>query len=156
MNDMPHSNAYANDPQFDNLTGRVTHQTSIVGMTNDGWKVKCTRVYIDIGRAAPVDAADPDAMIETVEHIPYVPLYPRRVPKTQDRVTEFQQRVMDYLTEHGPTAAAQLARDVGASVMGLQKHMYKRTGTVYCRVSFRGRAVIWGLAGIHSPSDPGE
>lgn len=63
MNDYAstHGRAYANDPQFDNLSGRVTYQCEIVGITRDGWKVRRTVTYIDLGRAAAIDAHDPNA-----------------------------------------------------------------------------------------------
>ena len=64
MIDFPpiHGNAYANDPQFDNLSGRVAYSSTTRGMTLDGWKVDHTVTYIDLGRSAALDAHDPDAV----------------------------------------------------------------------------------------------
>lgn len=57
-----HGNAYANDPDFDRMSGRVAYRHEIVGITLDGWKVKHTVEYIDLGRAAALDAHDPNAV----------------------------------------------------------------------------------------------
>ena len=57
-----HGNAYANDPQYDRMTGRVTYRHEVVGMTLDGWKVRHTVEYIDLGRAAALATHDPNAV----------------------------------------------------------------------------------------------
>lgn len=57
-----HGNAYAGDPDYDAFRGRVTYQHTVTGITLDGWKVKHTVEYIDLGRSAAHDAHDPDAV----------------------------------------------------------------------------------------------
>lgn len=150
MNDL-HGRAFANDADYDSLSGRITRQSTIVGITRDGWKVRHTCVYIDIGRAAPVDAPDPDAMIEAGEHLPPAPRVARvkaRKEKTP-AVNDLQRRITAYLTEHGPTKAAALAHAMNVNESTISKHIRPRDGIVYRHVGWEGSAARWGLMGVH-------
>lgn len=149
MNDLYRGNAYANDPQFDAFTGRVAYQTSIIGITRDGYKVRCTRVYIDLGRAAPVSVGDPDEVLNTVEDLPHEPLFRRKHTKKTPRANALQDRIVDYMQKHGPTTIPLLSYEWGVVGQTLQKHLDTRTGFVYCKVGYRGGANLWGLVGIH-------
>lgn len=66
MNDtyaaIPRSNAYAGDPDFDNLHARFVARHEVVGITRDNWVVRHIVTVADFGKPdrAP---ADPDALI---------------------------------------------------------------------------------------------
>lgn len=160
MSDLYRGNAYAGDPSYDAFTGRVAYQTSsIVGMTPDGrHMVRRTCTYIDVGRAAPVTAADPDAVLNTTEDLPPeprkvhkpLPAHMRPNPRRfQDAPNELQQRVVAYLRANGPQPAPVITHELGINEQTFRKHTSVREGYVYKRCGKRAQAFIWGLVGVH-------
>jgi len=105
--------AFANDPDFDGMTGRVTYQRTVTGMTLDGWKVRNTISYVDIGRAAHVDAVDPEAAL-VPERFPYATatataLADGKRKAAAERVITLRGQVEACLREHGPQSAYAIA-----------------------------------------------
>lgn len=105
--------AFANDAQYDTLSGRVTYQHSVTGITEDGWKVRHTISYVDIGRAAHIDAVDPDVLMQP-ERFTYA--NPNRGNAAEgkrkaaaERVITLRGQVETCLREHGPQSSYAIA-----------------------------------------------
>ena len=62
MSDLVRGDIYANDRDFDELHGRVVHESEIVGMTLDGWKVRHCVTVLDFGKPTRAPR-DPNAAI---------------------------------------------------------------------------------------------
>lgn len=158
MNTYDHiqSRVYANDPSYDAFTGRVAYQHTVTGITLDGWKVRHTVEYIDIGKADPVRPVDPDAQMGP-ESLGYDRLAAVRAAHARARVVaeERKQRVHDaliaYLQEHGPQPIKTLL-----DVTEYQGKTAMRAHLASCPETFvRLREIpgIWGLIGIHDQED---
>lgn len=157
MNSEPltRGNAYANDPDFDRLSGRVTYRGTVIGMTLDGWKVKRTVTYIDLGRSAAIDAADPD--IELVSESLAAGRPRRTVAASQGqqnakaaRAVALRGDIEACLCEHGPESAnaiaERIAQDGGGGVAKARVLDVLRRNP-QCFVYHGGRRKTWGLVG---------
>jgi len=101
--------AFANHPDYDGMTGRVTYQNTVTGMTMDGWKVRNTISYVDIGRAAQVDAVDPEAFLDSDGP------FKRRATVKHPATELFLVQVHDALRER-PLNVGEIAARVGCRV----------------------------------------
>lgn len=155
MSDL-HGSAYAGDPDYDMMSGRITRQSSILGITRDGWVVRHTVTYIDVGRAAPVTVCDPDGLLNTVEDLPpeprkiykQLPAHMRpNLQRFQYAPNELQKRIVAYLRENGPQPAPVIWEELGINEQTFRKHVKVREHHVYKRVGKRAQAFIWGLVG---------
>lgn len=151
MNDMPHSSAYANDPAYDNLTGVPVHISTVRGITRDGWVVDNTMIYIDIGRAAPTDVADPDAMIEAEDvglfndqSSPLAAAWESTKQRKRDRDAVIAQALRDAFAERGPMTSTQAAHALNLGRY-LVTGILKANARLFCCVAGRK----WGLIGVH-------
>lgn len=102
---------YANDPDYDNLRGRVVTRHAVVGITRDGWKVRHEVTVVDFGKPPAVEV-DPDAAIADEGVDPDGRLRRRR-PKADTQET--LDRIHDLLTDR-PLNTVEIASRIGASV----------------------------------------
>lgn len=135
--------AYSGDPQFDNMSGRVVYQCAVEGITIDGWHVKRTVTYIDIGRCADVTPVDANVTIRdqgkdedgnqrtTTMH-------------AQRKTVELSKRVCALLAER-PMTTRELAARLDVTVNRMKGFFISQpVGFVVLR---RGRdGNLWGLA----------
>jgi hypothetical protein len=60
-----------------------------------------------------------------------------------------QMDVTNYLRQYGPSHMTMMANDLEQAKTTLDEFIRKREGIIFCRVGNIGRAVLWGLVGIH-------
>lgn len=144
-----HGNAYANDPQYDRMTGRVTHRHEIVGMTLDGWKVRHIVEVIDLGRAAAVTPADPDAQLADEFCADFSPHIVNALTSIRENKAERQRRLRDEivatLREHGPASANTITERLGNGAFARVLDTLRRNPQTFEFVG--GQFKVWGLPG---------
>lgn len=146
-----HGNAYANDPDYDRLSGRVTYHAEITGITLDGWKVKHTVAYIDLGRCADVVPVDPDRQLAD-EYLPEfvhrpghaAALMTIRENKAQRR-RELIQAIIACLREYGPASANTLTDRLGNGAYARVLDALRTNPQTF--VLLGGKFTVWGLPG---------
>lgn len=144
--------AYSGDPQFDNMTGRIVHQSEIVGITLDGWKVRHTYQVIDIGRCADIDAVDPDVQMQRER-------FPAANPNTAmalegqqaakaERFRALRDDVATYIAKHGPASANAIAEGMGTGGSGAKARVLDMLRRCQDRFVYHGGEFSrWGLVG---------
>ena len=151
--EVSHGNAYCGDPQFDNMSGRVTYEREVVGMTLDGWKVRYCVTYIDLGKPAPVDAADPDAQMQTEQlwregKSDNTNAVAAVLAAGEARFLERRDRMADYLRTFGPATTDEMAQGLGMVKNTVADMIRRDKGATFYRVGQNpgsGGAYIWGL-----------
>ena len=141
------------DESFAPLSGRVVYQSAITGMTLDGWKIKHTVAYIDIGRSAPNDAADPDALLqpEPMWHKPNAHVQVAvavNVARGELRFAARRERIIAHLQAYGPATIGELVDELGIGRVTLVETLKRYAGAPFVRVGVApgsGHAEIWGL-----------
>lgn len=144
-----HGNAYANDPQYDRMTGRVTHRHEIVGMTLDGWKVRHIVEVIDLGKPAPVDAADPDAQLADEFCADFSPHVANGLAAIRENKAERQRHlraeIVATLRENGPASANAITERLGNGAYARVLDTLRRNPQAF--VLLGGQFKVWGLPG---------
>jgi len=141
------SRVYSGDNDYDAFRGRVAYQHTVTGITLDGWKVRHTVEYIDIGKADRVRPVDPDAQMGA-ERLSYDG---ERINqrKRDERHAIMQMALVRYLRQYGPSHMSAMASDLEYAKTTLDEFVRQREGRIFCRVGNVGRAVLWGLVGVH-------
>ena len=142
--------------EYDNLSGQVAHQSTVRGVTDDGWVVERTVTYISLGRPDRGTPVDPDAVLNAPEapvaRKTYTLSPERRAHVEQarwearEKATEADARVTAHLRAHGPTSMRALVKALGYPHAWLVKHMTERKGTHYQYRARGPRGTLWDLA----------
>lgn len=143
---------YTGDDTYDALHGRVTYERTTRGITLDGWQVDYTVTYIDLGRAASVDAVDPDALMQR-ERFPSsspntaMALEGQQAAKIQ-RFHALRDDVATYLEKHGPASANAIAEGMGTGGSGAKARVLDVLRRCPERFVYHGGEFsVWGLVG---------
>lgn len=123
------------------LTGRVTYQHSVIGMTLDNWKVRHTVTYTDIGKPAPITPIDPDDP------------HPAPIIEGGHKLNSgpgIAEKLCDALAKHGPVSPAQLVNLTGEKRDSIHA-AFRRNADKFVRLTGgQGRHdTTWGLVGVH-------
>lgn len=136
-----HGKAYANDPWYDAMRGRIVQQYTVTGITDDGWVVRHTRTVLDFGRVPP-PTVDPNEAIGDLSDDS-----PDRKP--QAKTVPLLESIYDALSEQ-PMNARQLAHATGATVNRIQAILRDHsTGLVILAKCAWGH--VYGLEGCDYP-----
>lgn len=146
-------NAYTPDKDYAAFSGRVVQKyVQKLGVTQDGYVIgRVTRV-IDIGRP---DKVEPIDLVEAMEPIEF-----EYQPNTEaankvnkrrndERWAIMQMDTIQYLRQYGPSHMSAMASDLEYAKTTLDEFVRQREGRIFCRVGNVGRAVLWGLVGVH-------
>lgn len=137
------------------LTGRVTYQHSVIGMTLDGYKVKHTVQYIDIGKPAPITPIDPDAQMQP-ERFPVAGMAMALEGLQNAKVERFhalRDDVAACLREHGPASSVTITERLGNGAKERVLDVLRRNPQTF--VFHGGQFAIWGLVGVpYTPPKP--
>ena len=147
-----HSKVFANDNDYDALHGRVVAEYTVERVDKRrNCTIRTTYEVIDIGRPDRVQPADPDAQMEA-ERLSYEGerLNQR---KRDERHAIMQMDVTRYLRQYGPSHMSAMANDLEYAKTTLDEFVRQREGRIFCRVGNVGRAVLWGLVGVHDKGD---
>lgn len=126
------SKVFANDPDYDALHGRLVAEYTVERVDRRrNCTIRTTYEVIDIGRPDRVRPVDPDAQMGS------------------ERFAEMHMAVVAYLRQYGPTHMRAMADDLEYAKTTLDEFVRQREGRVFCKVGNVGRAVLWGLVGIH-------
>jgi len=155
------SKPYANDRDYDAFRGRVTYRGSVVGITLDGWKVRRTVTYIDVGRADAIIPRTGEELMEAER----MPGDLRGAPQTNaSRIAAGKARrkakrdcIIKLLRERGPLTCDEIAEELGYVAKTTREILEASRGASFdkvggVRVAGRRGGVpvpLWGLKGIH-------
>lgn len=143
-------NAYAGDPEFDNLSGYCTAEYSYTwyDAVRNAY-IRTTRTHINLGRADPGTPADPDANMQR-EYFDYD--NPNRGNAVRavrrdaaDRFLALRAQIQASLTEDGPASAARLADRLGGGIQIRVLDCLRRCPEFF--VYRGGQFKIWSLVG---------
>ena len=135
--------------EYDNLTGYVeqTYTREWTDAAGNRWRKVVT--VINLGRPDRGIPVDPDAQMQA-ERFPRHEPRPRKERRpTSLKRGDVQRQVGDYLRQYGPAHAKLIASDLGIAYDTLFYHLKGRKGQLYCACGKVGKAVIWGLVGVH-------
>lgn len=127
---------YANDADFDAFRGRLVHQREIIGMTDDGWKIRHCIQVIDFGKP-PRQVVDPDALLELEPGVEETRPATRRQRKTEQLLARIYDLLADkamnarelaHATEQTVDRVNGVLRDLPAEVVVLRRGTW---GNVY-------------------------
>lgn len=149
------SNAYANDPAYDALTGRVVGEYTVT-RKGQGCTIITTYEVIDIGRADRVTAIDPDAAIADEP-------WARNMAGNRDSSAAraanrargeasraaLRKLIADYLAAHGPAIPSVIAASIGVPYRAMSLRLLGDEGIDFVRVGRVIKASVWGLVGVH-------
>lgn len=140
--------------EYDDFSGYVEREYITEWRDANGtrWRKHCT--IINLGRpdrgivAALDEAMTPDPWPK--ERAPWQAAGSDEI-RRQKRVrdTEIHLRIVDYITQHGPTHTQELCNECGYKRSTLDPFMREREGTVFTRAGRVGKATLWGVKGLH-------
>ena len=135
--------------EYDHLTGYVDRVYTVewTDKTGNLWRKTCT--VINLGRPDRGIPVDPDAQMQPEKFPRHVPARPKKPAKPMLRIGEFDEAIPAYLRQYGPAHAKLIAADLGYQYESLHYHLRNNRNNVYCKVGKVGKAVIWGLIGLH-------
>lgn len=140
--------------EYDNLTGYVTHEYITEWQDTAGTRWRTRRTIINLGRPDRGIVPDPDEAMTPdpwpKERAPWQGAGSDEIRrKKRVRDTEIHLRIVDYITQHGPTHTQELVNECGYKRSTLDPFMREREGTVFVRAGRVGKATLWGVRGIH-------
>jgi len=147
------SKVYANDDDYDKLTGYVTHRYAREWTDSSGTRWRKVTTVINLGKADRVAPADPDAQMgaERLAYDDVQTIADRARRRSGERFAEMHMAAVRYLRQYGPSHMSAMANDLEYAKTTLDEFVRQREGRIFCRVGNVGRAVLWGLVGIHEP-----
>ena len=146
------SKVFANDPDYDALHGRLVAQYTVERVDRRrNCTIRTTYEVIDIGRPDRVRPVDPDAQMgsERLSYDDTQTVENRARRRASERFAEMHMAVVAYLRQYEPTHMRAMADDLEYAKTTLDEFVRQREGRVFCKVGNVGRAVLWGLVGIH-------
>lgn len=144
------SKVYANDPDYDKLSGYVTRQYQVEWTDTNGtrWRKTCTT--INLGKADPVSPVDPDAQMgaESLNYDRSASLdaaYEQVRILTEQRKQRAHIALVAHLQAHGPQTIEALLGLTEWEIVATLRNYMRSQPAVFVRL-YKSPAV-WGLVG---------
>lgn len=145
------SKVYSGDDDYDKFSGYVTKTYTVEWEDSSGTRWRKTCQVINLGRPDRVPPADPDALMGA-ERLSYEGERPNQ-RKRDERHAALAMDLTRYLRQYGPSHMTAMASDLDYAKTTLDEFVRQREGRIFCKVGNVGRAVLWGLVGIHDKGD---
>ena len=144
------SKVYSGDKDYNAFCGRVAYRHTVTGITLDGWKVRHTVEYIDVGRPSPVSPVDPDAQMgaESLNYDRSASLdaaYEQVRILTEQRKQRAHIALVAHLQAHGPQTIEALLGLTEWEIVATLRNYMRSQPAVFVRL-YKSPAV-WGLVG---------